>query len=269
MARLEASSLSYAYVTHTNVVHDVSLHVDAGEILFLLGHNGSGKSSLLGCLAGVLRPTAGNVVLDGVDLATLRPVSRARRVGLIPQVHVAGFAYEVFDVVLMGRAPHLSTFRTPRASDRRIAIEALERVGLDHLRERHYTELSGGERQLVLVARGLAQRCDVLLMDEPDAHLDPRNRHRVLEAVTELARSEGVSFVIASHSPNSALTFADRVLLLRDGRTLASGNVVETLTAPLLESAYDMPLDVVSEVVAGRRVPRAIVARRTRSAQPP
>jgi iron complex transport system ATP-binding protein len=262
VATLAATDLTFAYQPGASVVEDVSLRVDGGEVLFLLGHNGSGKTSLLACLSGVARATRGRVLLDGSDVYALAPAERARRIGIIPQLHVAAFAYRVLEVVLMGRAPHLATFAVPGEEDHAIAIDALERVGLAGYRERRYTELSGGERQLVLVARGLAQRCDVLLMDEPDAHLDPRNQFRVLEVVSDLARQQGLSFVVSSHAPNSALMFADRVLLLKRGRTLASGSVAQTLTEGLLSDAYGMPTEVVSKVVEGRRVARAILPRR-------
>ena len=180
----------------------------------------------------------------------------------MPQLHGTVFAYDVLDVVLMGRAPHLPPFAAPGRADREVALEALERVGLVDFRARRITELSGGERQLVMVARGLAQRCDVLLMDEPDAHLDPRNQFRVLEVVRALADEQGLAFVVASHAPNSALMFADRVLLLRKGRTLADGGVGATLTEPLLTQAYGMPTEVVTKVVDGTRVARAVLPRR-------
>ncbi|MFO7545511.1 MAG: ATP-binding cassette domain-containing protein, partial [Trueperaceae bacterium] len=260
--KLRAAGLTFGYDPREPVVHDVSLDVGAGEIVFLLGHNGSGKTSLLSCLNGVHRADRGTVTIDGQDVYAMSPSERARRIGMIPQLHVAVFAYSVLDVTLMGRAPHLSTFAAPSKEDIAIAAESLDRVGLADFQQRRYTELSGGERQLVMVARGLTQRCDVLLMDEPDAHLDPRNQFRVLEVTADLAREHGLSFVVASHAPNSALMFADRVLLLRRGRTLALGGVEETLTEPLLSEAYGMPTEVVSKVVNGRRVPRAILPRR-------
>lgn len=260
--RLRATSLTFGYDPAEPVVHDVSLDVRTGEIVFLLGHNGSGKTSLLSCLNGVHRADRGTVTIDGQDVYAMSPAERARRIGMIPQLHVAVFAYSVLDVTLMGRAPHLATFAAPGKEDVAIAAESLDRVGLADFQTRRYTELSGGERQLVMVARGLTQRCDVLLMDEPDAHLDPRNQFRVLEVTSDLAREHGLSFVVASHAPNSALMFADRVLLLRRGRTLATGTVEETLTEPLLSEAYGMPTEVVSKVVDGRRVPRAILPRR-------
>ena len=262
MTRLAAQGIEFAYVPGKPVVQDVSLHVAAGEVAFLLGHNGSGKSSLLGCLAGVLRPASGEVRLDGEDVHAMSPPARARRLGMIPQLHVAAFAYDVIEVVLMGRAPHLGTFEAPGPEDEAIAHDALALVGLSDFHDRRYTELSGGERQLVMVARGLAQRCEVLLMDEPDAHLDPRNQFRVLEVVSDLARQRGLAVVVASHHPNSALMFADQVLLLRHGRTLASGCVAETLTEERLAAAYGMSTEVITKVVDGRRVPRAILPRR-------
>lgn len=260
--RLEAHGLVFGYDPAVPVVRDVAVAVAGGEVRFLLGHNGSGKSSLLAVLAGVLRAQAGSVRVGGDDLLALSAAERARRVGLVPQLHGTVFAYDVLDVVLMGRAPHLPPFAAPGPADREVALEALERVGIADFRARRVTELSGGERQLVMVARGLAQRCDVLLMDEPDAHLDPRNQYRVLEVVRALADAQGLAFVVASHAPNSALQFADRVLLLRHGRTLADGGVADVLTEPLLTRAYGMPTEVVTKVVAGRRVARAVLPRR-------
>ncbi|MFN2323656.1 MAG: ATP-binding cassette domain-containing protein [Trueperaceae bacterium] len=260
--RLEATGIVFGYDPAEPVVQDVSVDVRDAEVRFLLGHNGSGKSSLLGVLAGVLRAQGGRVRVGGDDLHALTPADRARRVGLVPQLHGTVFAYDVLDVVLMGRAPHLLPFAAPGRADREVALEALERVGLADFRTRRITELSGGERQLVMVARGLAQRCDVLLMDEPDAHLDPRNQFRVLEVVRALADEQGLAFVVASHAPNSALMFADRVLLLRKGRTLADGGVAETLTEPLLTRAYGMPTEVVTKVVDGRRMARAVLPKR-------
>ncbi|MCA9977920.1 MAG: ATP-binding cassette domain-containing protein, partial [Anaerolineales bacterium] len=165
------------------------------------------------------------------------------------------------EMVLMGRAPHLSLFGAPSAADRAIADEALESVGLQDLRERPYTEISGGERQLTLIARGLAQKCDVLLMDEPSAHLDLSNQHRVLEMVDQLAR-QGLSFIISSHAPNNALNYADRVLLLHRGRVLAYGPPQETLTESLLSTAYGMRTEVIFAQRNGRTEARAVVAQR-------
>jgi iron complex transport system ATP-binding protein len=258
---LEARQVSYAYVPGQPVLHNISLKLEAGETLYLLGRNGSGKTTLLSCLAGLFRPDSGQVLLDGKDIHLYPPGERARRVGLIPQIHTPAFAYSVREMVVMGRTPHLGLFGSPSRADYRIADEALEQVGLSDLQERPYTEVSGGERQLVLIARGLAQKCDILLMDEPSAHLDLSNQHRVLEVVDQLAR-QGLSFIISSHAPNNALSYADRVLLLKQGNIMAYGPPQETLTESSLSSAYGMQTEVFYEQVNGKDTPRAILPRR-------
>lgn len=260
-ALLEARAISYAYTPGVPVVRQVSLAIMPGQTLFILGRNGGGKTTLLNCLAGIRRPTEGAVLLDGKDIATFGPQARARAVGLIPQIHTPAFAYSVREMVLMGRAPHLGFLGSPTRADHRIAEDALASVGLSALAERPYTEVSGGERQLVLIARGLAQKCRVLLMDEPSAHLDPSNTHRVLETVNQLTRM-GLSFVITSHAPNNALAYADHVLLMKAGKAITCGTPEETLTEELLTRTYDMPTEVITSVVDGRTIPRAIIARR-------
>ncbi len=258
---LEAQNLSHAYMPGRLVVRDISLKVEEGEIVYVLGRNGSGKTTLLSCLSGILRPSHGEVLLGGASIFNYAPVERARQVGLIPQIHVPVFAYSVREMVLMGRVPHLGLFGSPGRADYEIADEALANVGISHLGDNPYTDISGGERQLVMIARGLAQQCRILLMDEPDAHLDPKNQARVFEMITRLA-GQGLSFAIASHSPNNALIYADRVLLMKDGRAVASGPAPETLTESMLSAAYSMDTEVIYERNNGIRVPRAILPRR-------
>jgi ABC-type cobalamin/Fe3+-siderophores transport system ATPase subunit/nucleoside-triphosphatase THEP1 len=264
---LEARNLSYEYVPGVPVLREVSLKLEPGESLYLLGRNGGGKTTLLTCLAGLYQPTEGQVLLNGQDIHAYPPAERARRVGLIPQIHTPAFAYTVGEMVLMGRAPHLGLFGTPTRADLTIADESLEMVGLTALRERPYTEVSGGERQLTLIARGLAQKCDILLMDEPSAHLDLSNQHRVLEVVDQLAQ-QGLSFVISSHAPNNALAYADHVLLLRQGQVMAYGPPAETLTETLLSSVYGMRTEVIYEQDGETPIPRAVLPRRPLTLSP-
>lgn len=197
------------------------------------------------------------ISLEDVGRSLLSPVWPDTAVGV--EATARQLVLRVREMALMGRAPHLSLFGSPSAADRAIADEALENVGLQDLRERPYTEISGGERQLTLIARGLAQKCDVLLMDEPTAHLDLSNQHRVLEMVDHLAR-QGLSFIISSHAPNQALSYASRVLLLHKGRVLAYGSPQETLTETLLSTAYGMRTEVIYERRNGRDEARAVVA---------
>jgi iron complex transport system ATP-binding protein len=258
---LTAEHIHYAYDSDQPVLHDISLSLGGGEILYLLGRNGSGKTTLLSCLSGVLEPAQGRIQIAGVDLAALRPIERARRIGLIPQIHLPGFAYSVRQMVLMGRAPHLNLLAVPGEADRAIADDALASVGMSDYADRAYTDLSGGERQMVMIARGLTQQCDILLMDEPDAHLDPYNRHKVMAIVSRLAR-QGLSFIVSSHAPNNALLYAGQVLLLKRGRVMALGPTLDTLTAPLLSETYDMSLEVLYDRQNGRQIPRAILTNR-------
>jgi len=255
--RLEAQHLNFAYLPGQTVLHDVSLTVEPGETLFILGRNGSGKSTLVSCLAGLIHPDSGGVTLDGEDIQSLSAAERARKVGLIPQTHTPAFGYTVREMVLMGRAPHLGWLGAPSREDHAIVDDALAQVGIFELADRPYTEISGGEGQLVLIARGLAQQCQVLLMDEPTAHLDLSNRHRVLEIVNQLSE-RGLSFVICSHSPNNALAYADRVLLLTGGWVTAQGGPENTLTESLLSSVYGIRTEVILD--GGR--PVAVVTQR-------
>lgn len=258
MTLLEARSVSYAYIPQQTVLSDVSLTVPDRSVIYLLGHNGCGKTTLLEILSGIRPPQAGTVRLNGHDLYHIPSARRAQRVGLVPQMHLPVFAYTVRDVVMMGRTPHLRLFGTPGAHDRAIVDAAIEQVGLAALRNRPYTELSGGERQLTLIARGLAQQTEVLLLDEPAAHLDPRNQHRVLETVSQLA-GQNVSFVISSHNPNSALLYAHHVVVMKAGRIVADGRPAEVLTEPVLSAAYEMPVEVIYNE---KKAARAIMPRR-------
>src|SRR5690554_23040 len=256
---LEAKVLHYAYVVDQPVLQGVSLGVLSNTVVYLLGHNGCGKTTLLEILGGVRAPQRGEVYLDGANVHTLPAHLRARRVGLVPQLHTPVFSYTVRELVLMGRTPYLKLLGTPGRADYEIADEAIEQVGLGHLRHRAYTELSGGERQLAMIARGLAQQTDLLLLDEPTAHLDPRNQRLVLETVVALAE-KSVSFVISSHNPNSALLYAHQVIVMKAGCKVADGPPSEVLTENTLLEAYDMPVEVIYSA-SGQA--RAVVPRRS------
>ena len=269
MRLLSAQHLRFAYPhqPQKTILHDVSLTLDAGETLFLLGRNGGGKTTLLRCLAGLLRPQSGQILLEGQPLAAYGTAERARLIGLIPQMHRPGFAYSVSEMVLMGRAPHWGWLGAPSARDRAVAADALEQVGIANLGRSPYTNLSGGEQQLVRIARGLAQQCRVLLMDEPTAHLDLSNQHRVLEVIHQL-RVKGLAFIIASHAPNDALTYANRVLLLTGGWVTACGTPAETLTETLLSAAYGIRTEIIPGENDMTNTPKAILPKRPVSLLP-
>jgi len=244
--RLRAQDLVYAYIPGRPVLRGITLELRSGEMAFLLGPNGSGKTTFLDCIGGLRAPAGGVVFLDERALGSFSARERARLVGYVPQFHEPPFNFTAWEVVLMGRAPYVRWLSQPKARDRRAADEALAALDLAGFRDRPYYTLSGGERRLVLVARGLAQGAAFLLLDEPDAHLDPANQHRVLLAVQEVV-GEGLAAGITSHSPNNALLYADRVALFAAGEVLAQGVPAAVVAPPFLERAYGIPFIAVGD----------------------
>jgi iron complex transport system ATP-binding protein len=227
---------------------DVSLR--QGEVLALLGPNGSGKTTLLKTLLGILAPLAGAALIDGKPIASYAASERARRIAYVPQSHVPSFAFTVETVVLMGRTAHSSLFSAPSAADRLVANRALERFGIAALKTRPYTMLSGGERQLVLLARALAQEPQFIVLDEPTASLDFGNQGKVMSEIRALAAS-GHGILFTTHDPNHALRAADRAFLMRDGQRLAEGRVREVLTRARLQALYGAPIEMLTDEATG------------------
>jgi len=240
---LTVENLSFGYGSR-EVLRDLSFTAQGGELLAVLGPNGVGKSTLFRCLMGLERRYRGRILLDGTDLSALPPRARAHRAALIPQVHPLSFRYRVFDMVLMGTSHGLSPLALPGEREKAAARAALERVGIDGLAERPFDQLSGGEQQLVFIARALAQQAGMLLMDEPTASLDYGNRLRVLGVARDLAR-DGYTVLLSTHDPQHALWFANRAMALQDGRILALGAPREVVTADLLCRLYGRKIALV------------------------
>src|SRR3954470_21608316 len=227
---------------------DVSLA--QGEVLALLGPNGGGKTTLLKTLLGILTPLAGTAMIDDRALGAYSMRERARRIAYVPQAHTPTFAFTVETVVLMGRTAHGSLFSQPSAADRAVAARSLAQFGIGHLAQRPYTMISGGERQLVLLARALAQEPQFIVLDEPTASLDFGNQGKVMREMRALAAS-GHGVLFTTHDPNHALRAADRAFLLRDGQRLAEGKVAEVLTKTQLEELYRAPVDTLTDTARG------------------
>lgn len=240
---LGAAELSFGFPGRT-VGSGVSFALAAGEVLCVLGPNGGGKTTLFRTLLGLLAPHGGLVQLDGRDLAGLSRREIARRVGYVPQAHAGVFAFTVSEMVLMGRTAHLNLFAAPSARDRHTAAQAIDTLGIGHLAERAFTEISGGERQLVLIARALAQEARLLVMDEPTSSLDFGNQVRVLGHVRQLA-SQGIAVLLSSHQPDHALQIADRALLLGEGKALAIGPPREVIRPDTLQRLYGIDVQIV------------------------
>ena len=247
---LRAVQLAVGYPGHA-VGSGFELRLQPGQVLALLGPNGGGKTTLLKTLLGLLRPLGGQVELDGQPLHTLSAAARARRLAYVPQSHVGAFAFTVADLVLMGRTAHGSLFAAPSARDRAVAQAAIERLGIAHLAARPATMISGGERQLALIARALAQEAQLMVLDEPTAALDFGNQGKVMREIRRLA-DEGLGVLFTTHDPNHATRFADQALLIRQGCTLASGAVTEVVTQAMLERLYDAPVESTAALAGGQ-----------------
>jgi iron complex transport system ATP-binding protein len=237
---LQAQALAVGYPGHA-VGSGFSLQLQPGRVLALLGPNGGGKTTLLKTLLGLLPPLAGDVRLEGQPLAALSARARARQLAYVPQSHAGVFAFTVADLVLMGRTAHAGMLARPSAHDHAVTAQALQRLGITHLAGRPATQVSGGERQLALIARALAQEARYVVLDEPTASLDFGNQGKVLREIRRLA-DEGLGVLFSTHDPNHASRHADEALLIRDGRTLASGPVDEVLLQPLLQQLYGAPV---------------------------
>ena len=246
---LAAENLAFGYPGR-RIGQSVSLGVKAGEVLALLGPNGGGKTTLLKTLIGLLKPQGGRVFLEGKQLAEFPVSERARRIGYVPQAHAGAFAFSVRDVVLMGRTAHQGLFASPSEADRALAQAKLGELGITHLADQPYTMISGGERQLVLIARALAQEPRVIVLDEPTASLDFGNQGKVLRQIGDL-KSRGLAVLFTTHDPNHALRYADRVALLAGGTLLAEGPPVEMLTASRLADLYGAEIHTLQSATAG------------------
>jgi len=240
--RLELSGVAVRLGSRA-VLAGVNLSVAPGEVVGLLGRNGAGKTTLLRVACGALAPDAGRVLLEGRALASTSRRERARSVALVPQDTQVPFPFSVAEVVLMGRTPHLGWLGFEGAHDLDVARAAMERMGIGALADRSVLTLSGGERQLAIVARALAQQPRLLLLDEPTAFLDLRHRLEVLTVVRELAAA-GASALVVSHDLGVAARFCDRLVLLGDGRILASGPPREVLTPDLLRAAFGIEVEL-------------------------
>lgn len=247
---LEAHALSIGYgclAVGTGLV----FRVVPGEVVALLGPNGCGKTTLLKTLLGLLSPLAGEVRLDGVALAELGVAERARRMAYVPQSSTTTFGFTVREVVLLGRTAHGRVWSPPSRHDREVAEVCLSRMGVAALAERPLHRISGGERQLAMVARALAQQPSLVLLDEPTASLDFGNQGKVLREMRRLAE-EGLGVVFTTHDPNHALRYADRAVLMKAGGIVGDGPAPEVLTAEALGRMYGTCVATLRDVTQGR-----------------
>ncbi len=241
---IEVCGVFFSYTSTSRwVLEDVTFAVTQGTVNVILGPNGAGKSTLLHLILGRYSPMEGTIRLFGNPMTAHRRAHLSRLIGFVPQREFIPFDFTVFDYVLLGRTPYLGYIQLPGEKDRRAVWTTLERLGIEKMWDRQVTEMSGGELQLVLIARAVVQETPLLLLDEPTAHLDLANKKRVLHILRTLA-DEGTTVVFTTHDPASAAVVADAVMLLRAGRLLRWGSLEEVFTTENLSRTYGIPLRV-------------------------
>lgn len=239
---IEVKNLSFAYGSHT-VLDKVCFSVEKGNFTALLGANGAGKSTLFRCILGFLPGYSGQISLCGRDIRTLDRRQQARLAAYIPQISTPVFNYTVLETVLMGVSGSISPLERPGQAQKETAAAMLERLSIGHLARCGINEISGGERQMALIARAMAQQAKILIMDEPTANLDYGNQYRVLETVRRLTEG-GYTVLMSTHNPEHARRFASHVLALKDGSVYADGPSEEVITSALIEALYQIPAAV-------------------------
>lgn len=240
--KIKVSGVEFSF-NGSRILKDMNLMVDSGEVLGIVGPNGSGKTTLLRCINRILKPKAGSILIDGQELNSLGQEDIARRIGYVPQTETKTFPATVFDTVLMGRKPHINW--KPGDKDLRIVSSVIKKLGLESLAMRDVTELSGGQRQKVVMARALAQEPQVLLLDEPTSSLDLKHQMEVMN-IAKAQTKDGVSVVMAIHDLNLAARYSDKIVMVKDGYIHHAGGT-EILTPHNIESVYEVRVRVRNE----------------------
>lgn len=246
-------NISFSYDKDSPAVFEnISFSIEKGDVLCVLGPNGTGKTTLIKCINGLHKVNEGEVYLNGSNIQTLSFKDISRMVGYIPQGHVPSFPFNVFDVVLMGRSPYVNITSSPKERDREIAMNALETLGIEDLKDKSYTNLSGGERQLVFLARVLAQEPDLLILDEPTNHLDFGNQIKLLEIIEQLSKL-GLAVIMSSHYPDHAFLAASKVAIMKDKGFIDFGTPDDVLSEENLKKAYGIDVKLM-ELDDGRKI---------------
>jgi len=243
---INCSDIGFSY-NGTTVLNGINLSIEPGKMLGILGANGAGKSTLLKILCGVLKPKNGKAVFSDQELSKMDRREIAKGIAYIPQDPMFAFPFTVREVVLMGRAPYIGRFEFEREGDNEIAVNALETVGISHLKNRLINEVSSGERQLASIARGLVQEPDIMILDEPATYLDVKHRTEIMNILKQLKEKKGISIIAATHDIFSSLFYFDEIIILKDGKILAEGRTDQIINSEILSLAYGIEVVVKKE----------------------
>ena len=250
---IQVNNASFSY-GDKEVFSSLSFKVKNGEIFCIVGPNGCGKTTLLNIILGLLKLKQGNIIIDNSNIENYSPKLLAEKIAYVPQIHQRTFPYKVREIVLMGRAYNTSIFSSPPKEDMLIAEHAMEKTGILHLADKPYTQISGGECQLVMIARALAQQPKIIVMDEPTSHLDFKNELVLLEAAVDLARRENITIMMATHVPNHAFYFEARripttIALMSNETFMSIGSPQEVLNENNIRSIYNINSKVLNHLL--------------------
>lgn len=241
---MDIKDAEFSYNGKKSIFKNVSFSIEKGDVFCILGPNGTGKSTLIKCMNSLLKLKSGRISLKNKNIYSMKEIDIAKIIAYIPQSNNSVFAFSVFDIVLMGRTPHLNLISVPGKTDYKIAEEALKNLGILHLKNKTYTEISGGERQLVLMARAIAQQPEILLLDEPTSHLDFGNQIRTLKVIKELAKT-GLSVVMTSHFPDHAFLSCNKVAIMNQGTIMEIGKPEFVVTENNMKQAYGVDVRII------------------------
>lgn len=238
MVLLEIKELNFGYKKGERVLKDISLTLNRGEIHALFGINGSGKSTLLKSIMGILKPDSGKIILEGKDIKILSQKERSKHIAYVPQFHIPSFPYTVEEFLIMGRNPYFSLFQTsPTKKEQKLVQELMASFNILHLKDRIYSELSGGELKLILLIRALVQKPKLLLLDEPMANLDLKNQYILWQVLYKL-RAQGISILLTTHDPNQILHNCTIVTVIHNGKQIISGPPQKVITTEILSILF-------------------------------
>ncbi len=241
---VEVSNLSFSYGDRL-IIDKINFYVEDGQLISVLGPNGVGKSTLFRCILGLLKDYTGKIFLTGKDIKKLSTGEMAKLIAYIPQSHYPSFNYSVFDMVLMGTAVQISSLSSPGKKQIELVNRALDKMGIYHLKERGYMQISGGERQLVLLARALVQEAKILVLDEPTSNLDFGNQIKVMLQIKNLAK-EGYTIIQSTHNPDQTFLFSDKIIAMKGGRIIKYGKPDDIISNDLIQSLYDVDVEIQS-----------------------
>lgn len=234
---IEVKNLNFSYGKE-KILNDISFNIKQGDITALLGPNGSGKSTLLRCINNLLEEYNGKIYIEGKNIKKLKRTEIAKKIAFLPQESNFYFPFSVTDMVIMGRNPHIRFLNKPSKKDKEIAHNALKFLKIEHLANKDYSLLSGGQKKMVLIARAIAQNAKILLLDEPTNHLDFKNQYMILEKIYEISQAKNITCIITFHNPNLAYKYSTKSLLINQGNLIKQGNTKEILNEDILNDLY-------------------------------